>query len=98
MVTLKKTTDTKRGLYRQRSVGTDGDGNIASSVPSEVDHNGDRYINLTNGTLLPEKKWRDIYEWYTRRMAPKAWRDELASTAPVKMTGVSLTNEWFSSY
>ena len=66
-------------------------------VPSELDYNGDRYIKLTNDTRLSEK-WRDIYEWYAGRIAPKAWRDGLASTAPVTMTGVSLANEWFSPY
>ena len=93
LVILKKIAGVKRGAYRQRRVGTDGGGKIVSSVPGEVDYNGDRYIKLTNGTLLPEK-WRDIlYEWYAGRIAQKAWRDGLASTAPVTMIGVSLVNE-----
>jgi hypothetical protein len=58
---LKKITVTKRGTYKERRVGKDGGGKIVSLVPSELDYNGDRYIKLTNGTLLPEKL-RDIYE------------------------------------
>ena len=35
-------------------MGTDCGGKIVSPVPGEVDYNGDRYIKLTNGMLLPE--------------------------------------------
>ena len=97
MVILKKLTGTKRGAYQQRRVGTDGGGKLVSSVAGEVDYNGDHYIKLTNGTLLP-KTCRDIYGWYAGRIAPKAWRDGLASAVPVTMTGVSLATEWFSPY
>ena len=40
-------------------MGTDGGGKTVSSVSSELDYNGDRYIKLTNGTLLPENE--EIY-------------------------------------
>ena len=97
LIILKKTTGDKRGTYLQRRVGKYASGKLVSLVVGELDYNGDHYIKLTNGTLLQEKR-RDIYEWYARRIASKTWRDGLASTTPVAMTGVSLTNEWLSPY
>ena len=30
----------------------------------------DRYVRLTNGTLIPEK-WLDPYEWFAGKSTPK---------------------------
>ena len=56
---------------------------------------GEEYFKLTNSHLVPEK-YRDIYEWYEGRKAPKIWRDALKNSAPLSMTASDLEKEHFA--
>ena len=85
----------KRGPYKIRAPGNEGT-KIATSVVSYVEFKGKRYFQLTNGNMLPEK-WRNIYEWYAGRVAPKAWRDALATTRPSKMSALDMAKEGFAA-
>ena len=42
---------------------------VVTSVVDIVVYEDDRYVKLTNGTLIPEK-WLDIYEWFAGKKAP----------------------------
>ena len=57
-------------------------------------YNGEAFFTLGDGSLVPEK-WRDIYEWFGGRIAPKSWREALARTAPQTMTAVETEKEGF---
>ena len=85
----------KRGPYKIRARGNEGT-KIVTSVVSYVEYKGKRYFQLTNGNMLPEK-WRDIYDWYAGRVAPKAWRDALARTRPSTMSALDMAKEGFAA-
>ena len=65
------------------------------SVIRIVESKEKRYFELMNGNLIMEK-WKDIYEWYAGGVAPKAWKEALAKTAPSTMSEINLTKEGFS--
>ena len=86
----------ERGCYTPR-VRSDANVKMVSSVVEEVVHNGERYFRLSSGNLLPEK-WRDMWEWFGGRVAPQAWRDALAKTAPSTMTDLEKVKEQHSPW
>ena len=65
----EKGTGKKRGPYgpRQRyDTGT----KVVRSVSGLVTFRDEQYFKLANGNLVPET-YRDMYEWYKGRKAPK---------------------------
>ena len=85
----------KRGPYKIRARDNEGT-KIVTSVVSYVEFKGKRYFQLATGNMLPEK-WRDIYDWYAGRVAPKAWRDALAKTRPSTMSALDMAKEGFAA-
>ena len=83
---LKSIQGSNRGPQKSQPARINN-GRITSSVDGYVEFKGIRYFKLTNGMLLPEI-WRDIYEWYASRVAPRSWEDALAKTALLTMSGI----------
>ena len=84
-------TGKKRGRLKARARNVD---DIAlSSVDSEyIMFKGVIYLKLKSGNLLP-KIWEDLYQWFGSAIAPKDWRDRLASTAPTTFSNVDVARE-----
>ena len=57
--------------------------------------NGDRYLKLQSGSLLPEV-WQDVYEWFAGGVAPREWREGLCRTAPATFSESDRVKEKFS--
>ena len=49
---------------------------------------------LADGLLVLER-WRDVYEWFRGKIAPKPLRQALARTVPQPMTAVETEKEGF---
>jgi hypothetical protein len=91
---MEKGKGKKRGLYRRRQRHDTGT-KVVTSIIGLVTFQGEQYFKLSNSNLVPEK-YRDIYEWYEGRKAPKIWRDALANSAPLSMTASDLAKEHFA--
>ena len=52
---------------------------------------------MNDGSWL-RKEWKDIYDWFAGRLAPKTWRESLARSAPDNMSTVEMANEEFSPW
>ena len=96
LFTAEKGTGKKRGPYGPRQRHDTGT-KVATSVSGLVTFRDDHYSKLANGNLVPEI-YRDMYEWYEGRKAPKIWRDALENAAPVSMTASDLAKEHFIMY
>ena len=69
-----------------------------SSVGDDcVEFKGGVYLKLTSGNLLP-KEWEDLYKWFGSAMAPREWRQSLASTAPSSFSGVDRAREGVTQF
>ena len=66
---MEKGKGKKRGVYRPRQRQDNGT-KLVTSIIGSVTFRGEQYFKLTNSNLVPEK-YRDIYEWYEGRKAPK---------------------------
>ena len=62
---------------------------VVALIVKTVMYNNEAYFELVNGTLSSER-WRDLYEWYAGKKAPKAWTDAILDIAPLKCCGVFL--------
>ena len=91
---MEKGKGKKRGVYRPRQR-QDNSTKLVTTTIGSVTFRGEQYFKLTNSNLVPEK-YRDIYEWYEGRKAPKIWRDALANSAPLSMTASDLAKEHFA--
>ena len=89
-------TGKKRGHLKPRARNAD---DIAlSSVDSEyITFKGVIYLKLKSGNLLP-KIWEDLYQWFGSAIAPKDWRDRLASTAPTSFSNGDLARESLTQF
>ena len=86
MKILKKSTGSPRGKYKPRER-YNNNTKVVTSVVDVVVYEDDRYVRLTNGTLIPEK-WLDTYEWFAGKKAPKEWVDRMAKSAPETRSAV----------
>ena len=59
-----------------------------------VVYEDDRYVRLTNGTLIPEK-WLDIYEWFAGKKAPKEWIERMTRSASQARSKMEAARERF---
>jgi len=86
----------KRGTYEARVRMSDEI--ILSSVGDAcVEFKGEMCLKLTSGNLLP-RVWEDLYTWFGLAMAPKEWRQGLASTAPSSFSGVDRAKEGLTQF
>ena len=67
---------------------------VVTSVVDIVVCEDDRYIRLTNRTLIPEK-WFNIYEWSARKKAPKEWIERIVRSAPQTRSEVEAARKRF---
>ena len=94
MLIAEKGTGKKRGPcgpHQRYDTGT----KVVTSISGLVTFRDEQYFKLTNGNLVLEI-YRDMYEWYEGRKAPKIWRNALASYTPLSMTASDLTGEHFA--
>jgi hypothetical protein len=94
MFIAEKGTGKKRGPYGPRQRHDTGT-KVVTSVSGLVTFRDEQYFKLATGNLVPEI-YRDMYEWYEGRKAPKIWRDALANSAPLSMTASDLAKEHFA--
>ena len=86
----------ERGPYKSRV--RMADKMTLSSVGDDcVEFKGEMYLKLTSGNLLP-KEWEDLYKWFSPAMAPREWRQSLASTAPSYFSGVDRAREGLTQF
>ena len=74
----------------------DNNTKVVTSVVEVVWYEGEKYVQLTNGTLIPER-WLVIYEWFAGKKAPQAWVDRMARSAPETRTDQEAARERHSS-
>ena len=91
---MENGTGKKRGPYGPRQRYDNGT-KVVTSIVGLVKFRGKQYFKLTNSNLVPEI-YRDMYEWYEGRKAPKIWRDALANSAPLSMTASDLAKKHFA--
>jgi hypothetical protein len=66
---MENGTGKKRGPHGPRQRYDNGT-KVVTSIVGSVKFRGEQYFKLTNGNLVPEI-YRDMYEWYEGRKAPK---------------------------
>ena len=96
MMIEEKYTGAKRGKYKERKRYDDRT-KVVSSVQGTAVYKGERFFVLTDGSWLREE-WKDIYDWFAGRLAPKTWRESLARSAPDNMSAVKTAKEDFSPW
>jgi len=70
----------KRGTHKER-IRKIYEMRLSSVGDDCVECKGEMYLQLASGNLMP-KAWGDMYHWFGLAIAPKEWREGLASTAP----------------
>ena len=84
----------KRGSHKSRPEIANS-GKLVLLVIRNVEFKEKLYFDLRNGNLIMEK-WEDINEWYAGGVAPKAWEEAIAKTAPSTMSEIDLVKVGFS--
>ena len=92
----EKTTGAKRKKYGPRKRYDDRT-KVVSSVADTLVFKDEVLFALPDTSLLPEK-WRDVWDWYGGRHAPKEWRERLARSAGDAMTEAEVIKEGISPY
>jgi len=92
----EKTTGAKCKRYRSRKRDDDRT-KVVSSVTDTMVFKDEVLFALPDTSLLPEK-WRDVWDWYGGRHAPKEWRERLARSAREDMTEAEVIKEGISPY
>ena len=96
MTILKKRTGATRKPYKPR-MRRDNNTKVVMSVVEVVWYEGEKYVQLTNGTLIPER-WLAIYEWFAGKKAPQAWVDRMARSAPETRADTEAARERYSNW
>ena len=86
----------KRGTYKAR-VRLIDEMRLSSIEDDCVEFKGEMYLKLTSGNLMP-KVWGDLYHWFGSAIAPKEWREGLASTAPSSFSSVDRAKEGITQF
>jgi hypothetical protein len=86
----------KRGTYKAR-VRVIDEMRLSSIEDDCVEFKGEMYLKLTSGNLMP-KVWGDLYHWFGSAIAPKEWREGLASTAPSSFSSVDRAKEGITQF
>ena len=75
----ERSTESKARAINKRSV--------VSVAGVFVGFNGEQYLKLPNGNMLPEV-WTGIYQWFAGGIAPNKQREALNRTAPEKFSEI----------
>mgnify|MGYP005648335335 FL=1 len=75
----------------------DNNTKVVTLVVEVVPYEGENYVKLTNGTLIPER-WLAIYEWFAGKKAPQAWVDRMARSAPETRADTEAARERYSNW
>jgi len=86
----------KRGPYKAR-VRTADEMTVSSVGDNCIEFKGKMYLKLVSGNLLP-KEWEDHYNWFGSAIAPRKWKQSLASTAPSSFSGVDREREGLTQF
>ena len=88
---IKKSIQGKaRGQQKKRN--WDHAMSVSMATEELKDFDGERYVVLSSGSLLPEE-WLGFYQWFGGGKAPKDWVDRFDSTAPETFTDFQRTVE-----
>lgn len=96
MLVREKTTGVKRKKYGPRKR-HDGRTKVVTSEPDTLVFKDEVLFALPDTSLLPEK-WRDVWDWYGGRQAPREWRERLARSAAEDMTEAEVIKEGILPY
>ena len=96
MKILNKRTGAPRRPYKPR-MRRDNNTKVVTPVVDVVVYEGENYVKLTNGTLIPEP-WLVIYEWFAGKKAPQEWVDRMARSAPETRSDIEAAWERYSKW
>ena len=86
----------KRETYKARIRKVD-DMRLATVGNNCVEFKGEVYLKLASGNLLPQA-WGDLYHWFASAIAPREWRERLASTAPSSFSSLDRAKEGLTQF
>ena len=86
-----KSKGKKRGPYRKK-VRVTGDRSILSRETKTMEVDGESYVVLGSGNLLPND-WFGIFGWFQGGKAPTDWLNRFNMTAPSNFSEVDQLNE-----